>query len=95
MSLGKVYYDPKHAAGFGSVAKLVKAGKNNKRCVEEWLSVQDTYTLHKHVWKRFPRNPYTVTNIDEVWEMDPADLSSLAKYIDKYKCLLNVIDIFS
>jgi hypothetical protein len=30
-SLGKVYYDPKHAAGFGSVAKLVKAGKINKR----------------------------------------------------------------
>jgi len=29
MSLGKVYYDPKHAAGFGSVAK---AGKINNRC---------------------------------------------------------------
>jgi len=36
-SLGKVYYDPKHAAAFGSVAKLVKGGKNNKRAVEEWL----------------------------------------------------------
>ena len=28
----------------------------------------------------FPRNPYTVTNIDDVWEMDLADLSSLSKY---------------
>jgi hypothetical protein len=27
MSLGKVYYDPKHLTGFGSVAKLVTAGK--------------------------------------------------------------------
>jgi len=27
MSLGKIYYDPKHPAGFGSVAKLVKASK--------------------------------------------------------------------
>jgi hypothetical protein len=27
MSLGKVYYDPKHAAGFGSVAELVMAVK--------------------------------------------------------------------
>jgi len=35
MTLGKVYYDPKHAVGFGSVAKLVKTGKNNKRDVEE------------------------------------------------------------
>jgi len=94
MSLGKVYYDPKHAAGFGSVAKLVKASKNNKRAVEEWLSGQDTYTLHKPVRKRFHRNPYTVTNIDGVWEMDLADLSSLSKYNDKYKYLLNIIDVF-
>jgi transposase InsO family protein len=43
----------------------------------------------------FPRNPYTVTNIDDVWEMDLADLSSLSKYNEKYKYLLNVIDIFS
>ena len=63
--------------------------------MEEWLSGQNTYSLHKPARKRFPRNPYTVTNIDDVWEMDPADLSSLSKYNDKYKYLLNVIDIFS
>jgi hypothetical protein len=28
------------------------------------------------VRKRFPRNPYAVTNIDDAWEMDLADLSS-------------------
>jgi hypothetical protein len=85
MSLGKVYYDPKHAASFGSVAKLVKAGKTKKRDVEVWLSGQNTYTLHKPVRKRFPQNPYTVTNIDDIWEMDLADLISLSKYKDKYK----------
>jgi len=37
MSLGKIYYDPKHAAGFGSVAKIVKASKTKKGVVEEWL----------------------------------------------------------
>jgi len=95
MSLGKVYYDSKHAAGIGSVAKLVKGGKSNERAVEEWLSGQDTYTLHKPVRKRFPRNLYTVTNIDDVWEMDLADLSSLSKHNDKYKYLLNIIDIFA
>ena len=95
MSLGKVYFDPKHPAGFGSVSKLVKASKNKKSDVEEWLSGQDVYTLHKNVRKRFPRNPYTVTNIDDVWEMDLADLSSLSKYNGKNKYLLNVIDVFS
>jgi len=34
MSMGTVHYDPKHVAGFSSVAKLVKAGKSNKRDVE-------------------------------------------------------------
>jgi len=71
---------------------LVEFGKNNKRAVEEWLSGQDRYTLHKPVGKRFPRNPYTVTNIDDVWQMDLADLSSLSKYTGKYKNLLNVFD---
>jgi hypothetical protein len=45
ISLGKVYYDPKHPAGFSSVAKLAKASKTKKRDVEEWLSGQNTYTI--------------------------------------------------
>ena len=32
MPLGRVYYDPKHSAGFGSVSKLVKPSKNKKGC---------------------------------------------------------------
>jgi len=44
---------------------------------------QFTYTLHKPVRKRFPRNPYTVTNIDDIWEMELADLCSLSRYNDK------------
>ena len=95
MSLGKVYYDPKHAVGFGSVATLAKASKHKKRNVVELLAGQNTYTLHKPVRKRFPRNPYIVTNIHGMWEMDLAGLRSLSKYNDKYKYLLNVIDIFS
>ena len=95
MSVSKICYDPKHPAGFGSVTKLVKASKNKKRDLEKWLPSQNTYTMHKHACKSFPVNPFTVTNIDDVWEMDPAYLSSLAKYNDKYKYLLNVLDAFS
>jgi hypothetical protein len=40
----------------------------------------------------FPRNPYSVTNIDDVREMVLADLSSLSIYNYKYKYLLNVVD---
>jgi len=51
MSLGKIYYDPKHTAGFSSAAKLESAAKSSKKNVEEWLSSQGTYTLHKPVCK--------------------------------------------
>ena len=91
--IDNIYYDPKHPAGFCSVAKLVKVSKINKRDVEEWLSGQNTYTIHKPARKRFPRNSHTATNIDDIWEMDLANLSSLSKY-DKYKYVLNVIEIF-
>jgi len=60
MSLGKIYYDPKHTAGFSSAAKLVSVAKSNKKNVEEWLSGQDTYTLHKPVRKRFLRPTLTM-----------------------------------
>jgi hypothetical protein len=36
---------------------------------------------------------HTVANIDGAWEIDLADLISLSRYNDKYKYLLNVIDI--
>ena len=61
----------------------------------EWLSGENTYNLHKPFRKRFPRNPYTLTNIDDIWEMELAVLSSISKYNDKFICYLNAIDIFS
>jgi len=62
----KIYYGPKYTAGFSSVTNLVSAAKSSNRNVEEWLSGQDTHTVHKHVRKRIPRNPYSVANIDDM-----------------------------
>ena len=89
MSLGKLS-NPKLPAGYGTVANLVKASKNKKRDVER-VAVR---TEHVHFRKQSSRNPYRVTNIDDTREIDLADLSSRSKY-DKYKYVLNVIDIFS
>ena len=76
MSLGKICYDPQHSAVFGSVSKLVTTSKNKINDFDERLSSQEAYIPHKAVRKSFPRNPYIVTNIDDCWEMDLADLSS-------------------
>jgi len=94
MSLGKVSFDPKHLAGFGSVAKLAKTSKFKKGMLKSGCRV-GTRALYTGRLEKIPANPYTVTNIDVVWEMYLADLSSISKYNDKYKYLLNVIGIFS
>ena len=56
---------------------------------------QDAYTLHRPVRKRLLRNPYNVSNIDDVWECDLVDFQGLSKYKDGIRYLLIVIDAFS
>ena len=56
--------------------------------------MQDAYTLHKPLRRRFPRNPYTVNNLD-VWVADLVDVQEFSKFNDNYKYLLTVIDVFS
>jgi hypothetical protein len=35
--------------------------------VRAWLEKQDAYTLHRRVRRLFPRNPYSVTNVMDVF----------------------------
>jgi hypothetical protein len=93
-----MYFDPSHPAGFSTLNKLHAAAKKTgvtRRKLETWLQKQDTYTLHRPVRKRFPRNPYTVTNVLDFWECDIVDLQDLAKFNDGYKFLLTATDVFS
>lgn len=63
--------------------------------VRNWASSQDTYTLFKPVRRKFRRNYYIVTNINDLWESDLVDLQKLQKKNDGIKFLLTTIDIFS
>ena len=56
---------------------------------------QDTYTLHKPIRRRFKRNRVIVGGIDELWQMDLADMQSMASVNDGYRYLLVCIDVFS
>jgi len=47
------------------------------------------------VRKRFPRNPYSVDNIMDVWESDLIDVHALSRHNDGVKYLLTIIDVFS
>ena len=63
--------------------------------MKPWLEQQDVHTLHRPVRKRVPRNPYTVSNILDVWECDLVDVQSLAEHNDDHRYLLTVTDNIS
>jgi len=94
--LADLYYKPRAASAFTSYEKLKRAAKTKSAShIKTWLQIQDAYTLHKPVWKRFPRNPYSVHNILDVLECDLVAVQALSKYNDDYKYHLTVIDVFS
>jgi hypothetical protein len=101
--LHSLYFDPSKSSAFISQQKLQNtirqiSGKQMRITtpadIKEWLLKQDAYTLHRAVRKRFPRNPYNVNNINDVWESDLVDIQGLSKY-DGVRYLLTVIDVLS
>lgn len=98
--LTKLYYNISEGESLGSAEKLFRNAKKIKpkitrRQVQEWLSTQDVYTLHKPARKRFKRNRVMVGGIDQIWEMDLVDLQSIKKYNNNFKYILTAIDCFS
>ena len=93
--LKAIYYDPRHPAGFSSIAKLAKASGYSSTKVKKWLRAQPTYTLHRQARKRYPTRKYIVHDIDEQWQADLADVALIANKNDGYHFILTVIDIFS
>lgn len=98
--LHKIYYDPSKTGSYGGVNQLVRAVREHlphtkKSEVEEWLSEQDTYTLHKPVRHNFPRRRVMVGGMDHQWQADLVDVSELKKDNEGYAFLLTIIDVFS
>ena len=97
----RIYYDPSHEGSFGGVEKLKKAvheetgKKPQSGNVEEWLSAQNAYTLHKPARKVFPRNRVFSPRPLYQFQADLCDMSSLSKHNDGKTFLLTCIDIFS
>ena len=95
-----LYYDPAKPSAFSSFKKLqhaekqINLGKKPSE-IKSWLEMQDAYTLHKPLRRRFPRNSYTVNKRLGVWESDLMDVQAFSKFNDNYKYLLTVIDVFS
>src|SRR3989454_2894268 len=91
----ETYFNSRHAGSFGGVRGLVRHGKVDSKKVREWLMGQNAYTLHKQSKTRFRRRKTYSSGIDDLWQADLVDLSSLSSYNDSYRYLLTAIDVFS
>ena len=96
--LSDYYFNTKSPVTFTSPLALYREAKKRYpsltlRQVKTWLQSKDTYTLHKPVRYNFPRN--RVTGIDDQWQADLVDVSSLARFNNGYEFLLTYIDVFS
>ena len=63
--------------------------------MKNWLRTQQAYTLHKRCLKKFKRNKVISNGIDDLWQIDLADLQNVAKYNSNYRYLVTCIDVFS
>ena len=98
--LASIYYDPKNPASYTGPTKLYRtvkaAGKKvTLQEIRDWLKGQETYTLHRQVRHTFPRNKVIVDGIDEQWDVDLMDMTSLSKFNGRVRFVLVAIDIFS
>ena len=85
----ETYYDPSGETAFGTYGKLLRKAKTlpgaEPSAVKPFLEQQDAYMLHRPVRKRFPRIPYTVSNLLDDWEAEIVDVQSLAKHNDNHR----------
>ena len=100
-ALTSIYLDPSQPASFGGLDAVYRAvkekGKNkiSRKQVQDWLSQQDVYTLHKPARRHYKRSRVIVPGIDAQFQADPVDVQNLSRYNKGYKYLLTCIDIFS
>jgi hypothetical protein len=64
--VARLYYTLRLPTAF-STEDTLNAAVRHRAGVRKWFETQDSYTLHRPVRNKFPRNPYTVSNLMNVW----------------------------
>ena len=90
--LKEVNFDLKRVSSYGGVDALRRITRVPRKIVEEWLSEQDAYTLHKSARCHFRRRRVVVGGPHEQWQADLVDLLNLKTDNDG---MTTVIDFFT
>ena len=93
--LKTVYFDPNRVGSYGGVDALRRVTHAPRKIVAQWLSEQDAYSLHKPARRRFKRRCVIVGGMNQQWQADLVDLTTLKDDNDGITFLLTIIDVFS
>ena len=98
--LEKLYFninEPGSFAGPNKIQHILKQNGYNVKLhhVRQWLQNHDAYSLFKPVRYRFKRDRVITCGIDDMWDVDLADVSNIQDSNDGNKYLLTAIDVFS
>ncbi|MGL5102237.1 MAG: integrase catalytic domain-containing protein, partial [Plesiomonas sp.] len=97
----QVYYNPSNPGSLGGKNRLKQGVFNDTgvclsdKQIDQWLSSEDAYTLHKTAPLNYKRNRVIVYGIDMQFQADLVDMSAYSEENDGLKFLLTCIDIFS
>lgn len=99
-TLRKIYYDASHPASFSSVDRLYRAANATdasitRSDVEEFLSAQPPYTLHRRVVRKFPRNKTVARHHGDLAQADLIDVKKYRSSNNDIHYILTLIDVFS
>lgn len=93
LKLKDTYYNPE--TGYSSIAELSRRTKIKSSDIQKWLMEQEVYTRHKPIKVRYKTRRVITSGIDQQWQADLCDMSSLSNFNSNYRYILTVIDIFS
>lgn len=98
--LRSIYYDIKSPASFSSAEQLYRAAnKTDSRVtrhdVQNFLSGEIAYTLHRRIVRKFDRNPVVATHFKHLAQADLIDVSRYKEYNNDFTFILTLIDVFT
>ena len=98
--LNTIYFDPGQPGAFAEPYKLYQILKQigkptSYTNVKKWLQIQDAFTLLQPAKYRMKRKAIITKGIDDLWDVDLADVSNLTQHNKDIHFLLVVIDVFS
>ena len=99
-NLEAIYNDASQPGSLSGLENFYRVLKQKKikitrQELKKWLESQEVYTRHKPSIKKFPRNQVITRGIDDLWQIDLADVQNIAKENDGFRYLVTCIDVFS